>query len=126
MDIHLAINPTADAFSGLPIFPNEAENTIIEKLKNCHRNSLEIALLMLHLNVYNSFSSSLSNEDNLPLHKTCLIVNSRSLWIIVGEGISNEAILEAIKTEVGSSLEDVALLYPITNPHFILRPSTKI
>ena len=113
MDIHLAINPTGE-FCDIPfnpIFPIEDENTIIERLKNCHRNSLEIALFLLHLNFCNSDSKSLSNEDNLPIHKTCLTAKSKPLWIIVGEGISNEAILEAIKTEVGSSLEDVALLY---------------
>ena len=48
VDIHFAINPTSEfcdePFN--PIFPTEDENTIIEKLKNCHRNSLEIALLL--------------------------------------------------------------------------------
>ena len=85
--------------------------TIIEKLKNCHRNSLEIALLFLHLNAYNSEVGALSNEDNLPIHKTCLTVNSKPLWILASNQFSNEANLEAIETILRSSLEDVALLY---------------
>ena len=117
VEIHLALNPIGDycTFPFNPIFPNEEENTIIEKLKNIHRNSLEIALLLLHLNVYNSEIESLSNEDNLPIHKTCLIAKSIPIWILASNQLSNEAILEAIKTKLGSSLEDVALLYERMN-----------
>ena len=114
VDIHLAINPTSEGYFGQPfnpIFSTEDENTIIEKLKNCHRNSLEIALLLLHLNAYNSITKSLSNEDNLPIHKTCITAESKPLWILAKNQFSKEAILEAIKTELGSLLEDVALLY---------------
>ena len=112
VDIHLAINPIGDycTFPFNPIFPNEEENTIIEKLKNCHRNSLEIALLLLHLNAC-IMQRSISNEDNLPIHKTCLTAKSKPLWILARDQLSNETILEVIKTKLGSSTEDVALLH---------------
>ena len=114
VDIHLAINPTGEQCYDLPfdpIFPSEDEDVIIEKLKNCHRNSLEIALLLLHLNVYNSEIESLSNEDNLPIHKTCITADSTPLWILASDQSSKEVILEVIKTKLGSSTEDVALLH---------------
>ena len=118
VEIHLAINPTGENCYDepfKPIFPTVEEDTIIEKLNNCHRNSLEIALLLFHLNVYNSQTGSLSNENNLPIHKTCLTAKSVPLWILAKDHLSNESILEAIKTELGSSFEDVVLLHNQTN-----------
>ena len=103
-----------------PIFPENEKNTIIRRLDSPHRNSFEIAIFLLHLNTLIdknplARAMSLSTRDNNPIHKTCISSGVKPLWVTVNDQISDEVILDGIKYEIGSSVEDVALLYQREN-----------
>ena len=118
VDIHFAINPNGELCEKPfePIFPEDEKNTLIRKLDSPHRNSLEIAILLLHLNdlidkdPYESVMS-LSTKDNNPIHQTCISSGVKPLWVTVNDQLADETILNGIKYEMESSIEDVALLY---------------
>ena len=54
---------------------------------------------------------SLSTKENNPIHQTCISSGLKPLWITVNDQLSDQAILDGIKYEIGSSIEDVTLLY---------------
>ena len=123
VDFHFAINPNGEFCEQPfePMFPEDEENTIIRKLNSSHRNSFEIAILLLHLNVLidkdplQEKAMSLSTKDNKPIHQTCISSGVKPLWVTVNDQLSDEAILDGIKYEIGSSIEDVTLLYDYRN-----------
>ena len=118
VDFHFAINPNGEwcdkPFD--PVFPEE-KNTIIRKLDCPHRNSIEIAILLLHLNAliesdpHRIAAMSISTKDNKPIHQTCISSGAKPLWVTVNDQLSDQGILDAIKYEIGSCIEDVTPLY---------------
>ena len=117
VDFHFAINPIGEWCEKQfePIFP-EDENTIIWKLDSPHRNCFEIAIFLLHLNALidkdpRKVAKSLSTQDNNPIHQTCISSGVKPLWVTVNDQLADETILNGIKYEMESSIEDVALLY---------------
>ena len=77
---------------------------------------MEIAIFLLHLNAFIDKdpcekAMSLSTKENNPIHQTCISSGPKPLWITVNDQLSDQAILDGIKYEIGSSIEDVTLLY---------------
>ena len=70
--------------------------------------------MLLHLNVFvkRNFSdiAFLSNQEDEPLSESCVESSHKPLWILASDQLSEIAILDAIKDELGS-YEDIALLY---------------
>ena len=126
VDFHFAINPNGEFCEQPfePMFPEDEKNIIIRRLDRPHRNSLEIAIFLLHLNAfidetpYETMAMSLSSKDNNPIHKTCISSGVKPLWVTVNDQLSDEAILDSIKLEIESSIEDVTLLYQHENDIF--------
>ena len=116
IDFNLAINPYGNGcwepFN--PILP-KGQNVFVAKLKNAHRYSLEIALLLLHLQDFiediEDNSRCLTYLDNRPIDLTCFPTSIRPLWVLIINNVSFDDILKAICKEIGTSNSDIILLY---------------
>ena len=117
--------PQNDEEQVIPIFPREDENTIIEHLKGTYRNSLEIAIFLIHVNVKIGPMETLSIKDNMPIHQTCVASGYKPLWILASRQMSDEGILVAIRDELGPQSKDVVLLYGLPLNHETVKPIEK-
>ena len=130
VDFLIALNPQGIKFKDnfVVVPPKNTNATLSQQLLTRHRNGYEIGIFLEHLkhnlplkhSTNHSYLDS-SNDSELDPSK---LPNSRlPIWIQRGVDVSNEEVLELIKSDYKFPHESITLLYDIDNP--LLDENTK-
>ena len=102
IDLHIAINPTANSSEEFIVKLPDHPDNYCAKLNWKHRNSLGICLFLSHVKNFNNNTkqrNSLSDEDDEPIVNSCTPSNKKPVWITTSGTLSDEEILEGIRKE---------------------------
>ena len=111
----LAVNPapyTSNFNKNFKIVPPNNKNTLVSQLYMKHRNSYHIAILLEHFKIFYGFGCLDSSQD-IPLKKDNLPPGRCPVWIQRDKKVTDEFILEKIKSDHVLEHESVTLLYSI-------------
>ena len=114
IDILLALNPMSLPFktlkNGFKVIPSKDPNTLSKQLYIRHRNNYTTAVFVDHWLPF-SIHGILDSSNDLPLNPDNLPPGRLPLWIQRGVNVSDQDVLDFIKTKHVLEHETVTLLY---------------
>ena len=114
-NVHLlfAVNPipyNSNFKKNFKIVPPKNKNTLVAQLFMKHRNCYHIAIFLEHFKLFHNHGCLDSSED-IPLKKDNLPPGRCPVWIQRDKSVTDEFVLEKIKSDHVLEHESVTLLY---------------
>ena len=103
IDIYAAINPYSRMCQEKlqVILPNESDSTTSRQLLQCHRNSLEISIFLLHLKRFIEAQSiriqPMDEDNNQPIIDSCLETKKLPILIYTDNETTDQEVLDSVR-----------------------------